>query len=311
MSVEPSAFLLKEQELMKMNEVLNQKTKSLLTRSEAKVNVKQPKEHSKKVQETKIKSNAAEETKPDLPKAEQKPDSIVQADMNVEPTKEFDHSKPPPKNLIPARLEKKNISSEGLIKFLKSKVTILQDEMETLQKENVKKTEELQVFQEKAGKLEQQKEQLITKNNSLQASLKKHEDKVAELELQVRERDNQSAQLGKEGENTKRDMKSLQQANTSLERRLTKTQEELEALKVNLGNAYDREKEIRDRARLEKDGYEKQIKQLRKQRVNLITAYKQQSLLLDNLKRQNLCLEEAKMIDLSEKDFTKILNWDK
>ena len=57
--------------------------------------------------------------------------------------------------------------------------------------------------------------------------------------------------------------------------------------------------------------YEKQIKQLRRHRFDLLAAYKKQLLLLDNLKRQVTCLEQSKLIDFAEKEFTKILDWNK
>lgn len=60
---------------------------------------------------------------------------------------------------------------------------------------------------------------------------------------------------------------------------------------------------------MEQDALDRQIKELRKQRVELITAYKKQLLLIDNLKRQNLCLEQSKLIDFAEKEFIKILDW--
>lgn len=67
--------------------------------------------------------------------------------------------------------------------------------------------------------------------------------------------------------------------------------------------------ESREKTKLDHDGLEKQIKMLRKQRIDLITAYKRQLMLIDNLKRQNLCLEQAKLIDFAEKEFIKVLDW--
>lgn len=296
MNVDPSSFLLKEQELMKLNEEINIKTKGLLNRS-----VPKPKK------EGKIKPKVVP-PKTETPPVAVKPKSPpAEVDRNASEAV----AQPLLKTAIPPRLVKSNISSEGLIKFLKSKVTILQDEVEIRQKENLKKTDELQSTADKLNKVEQQRDQVCAKNNQLQSALKKAEDRLTELELKLKERDNDSMRLGKEGDVSKRDLKALQQTNANLERRLTRALEELEALKVNLGNAYDQEKEIRDKARSERNGLEKQIKELRKQRITLLTAYKQQLLLLDNLKRQNLCLEQAKMIEFSEKEFTKILNWEK
>lgn len=305
MSVEPSAFLLKEQELMKLNEEINHKTNSVLSNSRppksTKVKSKDviAKSHTQTANhESQIAKPQEEPVRDDLPA-----DNPSSSSKNILP-------KAPPA-IIPKTLERRNLSSEGLIKFLKSKVTILQDEVDIHQKENLKKSEELQQISQKSLKLEQQRDQLTNKNNSLQAEVSRAEEKIIELELKVKERDNDTVRLGREGEVSRRDVGKMQSQIGALEKRLCSAQTEIESLKVSLAGAYDRERDTREKARQEKDLAEKQIKQLRRQRLSLITAYKQQLLLLDNLNRQNLCLEEAKMLEFSEKEFTKILNWEK
>lgn len=313
MSVEPSAFLLKEQELMKLNDEINLKTKSLLERPAKQTQtVKSKLRDAKPTTEIKATSDANKqitaESAPRPPAIANELTSSTRPSTKPPSTTKLSQSKPA---AIPQTLEKRNLSSEGLIKFLKSKVTILQDEIDVSQKENLKKTEEVQSLNQKLVKLEQQRDQLNTKNNSLQAELKRSEEKIIELELKVKERDNDTIRLGKEGEVIRRDTKTMQQTIATFEKRLLSAHNENEALKVNLASAYDREREARDQVRVERDTFDKQIKHLRKQRLSLITAYKQQLLLLDNLKRQNLCLEEAKLLEFSEKEFTKILNWEK
>lgn len=305
MSVEPSAFLLKEQELMKLNEEINSKTKSLLDRTSKQTQTAAKNKFKDGKAKVDRKATAADAN------VQIKAEPVRQAPTSTSSEESTKGSQSRSAAAIPPTLEKRNLSSEGLIKFLKSKVTILQDEIDIGQKESLKKVEEVQSLSQKLAKLEQQRDQLNTKNNSLQANLKLSEEKIIELELKVKERDNDTVRLGKEGEVSRRDMKTLQQMNTTFEKRLLAAQQEIEALKINLAAAYDREREARDQARAERDTSERQIRQLRKQRISLITAYKQQLLLLDNLKRQNLCLEEAKMLEFSEKEFTKILNWEK
>lgn len=323
MSVEPSAFLLKEQELMKLNEEINLKTQTALNRTKAaapppkvkpKDVVKQQPQTQKPQLETNLQKSirlttlAVTEEQPVREQTNDLPNNTNAISAKRGPNKPVTQVACSP---ISKNLEKRNLSSEGLIKFLKSKVTILQDEIDIHQKENLKKNEELQQLQQNFNKLEQQRDQLNAKNNSLQAEVQRAQEKIIELELKVKERDNDALRLGKEGDVSRRDLKMLQSTNGALEKRLLHAQNEIEALKVSLASAYDRERESRDQGRSEKDCAEKQIKQLRRQRVSLITAYKQQLLLMDNLRRQNLCLEEAKMLEFSEKEFTKILNWEK
>lgn len=311
MSVEPSAFLLKEQELLKLNEEINFKTKSVLNRP------KPPVQPATKVKSKDVKAKPFEPNNNNnfsrIQQTPQEPVRDAPKEMD-DPSKNQVEPSPPqakPTAIIPRNLERRNLSSEGLIKFLKSKVTILQDEVDIAQKENLKKNEELQQHQQKTLKWEQQREHMHTKNNSLQTELSRAEEKIIELELKVKERDNDTVRLGREGDVSRRDVKTMQSTIGALEKRQLHCQNEIEALKVSLAGAYERERDTREQSRLEKDCAEKQIKQLRRQRMSLITAYKQQLLVLDNLRRQNLCLEEAKMLEFSEKEFTKILNWEK
>lgn len=307
MSVEPSAFLLKEQELMKLNEEINHKTNSVLSNSRPPKSTKVKSKDGKAKSHTQTANHDSQIAKPQEEPVRDRDD--LPADDPSASSKNILPKAPPA--IIPKTLERRNLSSEGLIKFLKSKVTILQDEVDIHQKENLKKSEELQQISQNSLKLEQQRDQLTNKNNSLQAEVSRAEEKIIELELKVKERDNDTVRLGREGDVVRRDVGKMQSQIGALEKRLGSAQTEIESLKVSLAGAYDRERGTRERAHQEKDLAEKQIKQLRRQRVSLITAYKQQLLLLDNLNRQNLCLEEAKMLEFSEKEFTKILNWEK
>lgn len=66
---------------------------------------------------------------------------------------------------------------------------------------------------------------------------------------------------------------------------------------------------MRDTSREERLAYEEKIKKLRKSRMDLLKAYKQQIILIDNLQRQNVCLQKAKVLEIAEKEFLKVLDW--
>lgn len=66
---------------------------------------------------------------------------------------------------------------------------------------------------------------------------------------------------------------------------------------------------MRDAAKEERTACEEKIRKLRKGRVDLLKAYKQQIILIDNLRRQNICLEKAKALEIAEKEFLKVLDW--
>ncbi|GAB0093349.1 uncharacterized protein DMENIID0001_084390 [Sergentomyia squamirostris] len=289
------SFLQKEQELLKLNDELNMKTKTVLQKGGTR-NRKTATTMKKKVEERETKKPIKD---------------VVEEFSEVPPAEVVVPKKYSNVEAIPERIAKKNVSSEGLIKFLKAKVSILQDEVDGHQKESLKQSEQLHALQETQKSLEAIRDQLNNKVNTLQSQQKKLEARNEELELKLKNRDVDLSRQSKDFEVAKRDGKALAQERNTLERKLLKSQEDHEATKQSLTGAYEREKEMRERSRLEKEASEKQIRQLRKQRLNLIGAYKQQLLLLDNLKRQIVCLEEAKMIDFAEKEFTKILDWGK
>lgn len=107
---------------------------------------------------------------------------------------------------------------------------------------------------------------------------------------------------------TKTKLKTVTQSVGILENRLFKSQEDLEYLRKNFHSAKDAEKCIQLQLQQERQFFENQIKMMQKQRMDLIAAYKKQLLLIDNLKRQNTCLEHAKLLQIGEKEFAKILD---
>lgn len=66
---------------------------------------------------------------------------------------------------------------------------------------------------------------------------------------------------------------------------------------------------MRDSAKQERVEYEEKINKLRKGRLDLMKAHKQQLVLIDNLRRQNVCLEKAKALEITEKEFLRVLDW--
>lgn len=124
--------------------------------------------------------------------------------------------------------------------------------------------------------------------------------KNTELEESTRTIDEQKNELSK-----------LALTNTNLERRLIKTAEDLEYTRQNVIGAREAEQEIARLHKADKRHAESQLKLLTDQRTGLIAAYKKQLYLLDNLKRQNVCLEQAKLIDFVERDFVRMLDYNK
>ncbi|XP_038119315.1 testis-expressed protein 9 [Culex quinquefasciatus] len=211
-------------------------------------------------------------------------------------------------DVVPKVLEKKNISSEGLIKFLKSKVAIIQTELETVQKQNEANVKDLNLALDRLKQLESFKEQLLTKNAALERTVKKFEERNLELDKMVKEREVQITNGAKELSAARTEIRCVTQNNQNLEKRLFKLQEDVDGLKVKLTIANDAEKETRDAARQERLTYEKQIKQLRKQRGEVLADYKKLLLVVDQMKKQNIHADQTRLISDFERDYFKHLD---
>uniref|UniRef100_A0A1I8MWS5 Testis-expressed sequence 9 protein n=1 Tax=Musca domestica TaxID=7370 RepID=A0A1I8MWS5_MUSDO len=205
---------------------------------------------------------------------------------------------------------KKNVSTDGLIKFLKSKVTILEDDHSRISEELGKQKELLERALEQAKAMEKQRDQATSKNNALKEQLAKVEAQLEQANQNNKEQSKEHLKQQKELETAKREIKILTQNNKNLEKRLYRSNEDLESSRTALSEMKKSEKELQEKSRLDLDAKEKQIKGLKKQRADLLNAYKKQLFLIDNLKRQNICLEQAKMLEFGEKEFSKILEWD-
>lgn len=218
---------------------------------------------------------------------------------------------------------------------------ILQQELELSHKENIKNLDNLAKSVEAQKKIEYFRDQMTNKNNQLKIQIQKFEDENADLSIKLKvsanryrfrssphimslsqywiyylftfivfkEKDVTQVSLRRELDEVKSKLKASTMSVTSLDNRLFKSQEDLEYLRKNFHTARDTEKELRSTMQHEQKFYENQLKMLQKQRTDLISAYKKQLLLLDNLKRQNTCLEHAKLLQIGEKEFARILDW--
>ncbi|KAG5677311.1 hypothetical protein PVAND_007080 [Polypedilum vanderplanki] len=218
---------------------------------------------------------------------------------------------PPPPNstdIIPKCIEKK-ISNDGLLKFLKSKVVLLQTELENTQRHNDTLEKENTKQSKKVKKLTGQLDKANSKLESLESSLKSLQEKNAEHEQSLKDKDAIISELNRELSTMKEELRELNHNHQVMEKRMLKTQEDHDMMKSKYESYKDIEIIMRESAKEEKIAYEEKIKKLRKGRLDLLKAYKQNIILIDNLRRQNLCLEKAKALEIAEKEFLKVLDW--
>lgn len=171
------------------------------------------------------------------------------------------------------------------------------------QKELLEKT------MEKSRRLEQQRDQAYAKHNAVVEQLSKMETQLDDITTKLKERTSEQLAQQKELEMVRRELKVVSQTNSNLEKRLFRATEDVESARNALLLMKNAERELKEATSKETEGKDKQIRSLKKQRADLLNAYKKQLFLIDNLKRQNICMEQSKMLSFSEKEFTKILEW--
>lgn len=110
-------------------------------------------------------------------------------------------------------------------------------------------------------------------------------------------------------EESSKEISQQSRANTLLEKRLAKITEDLDCVKSNLSTTKTTHADQQAAQKQQLGFAEKQLKLLGQQRNGLVAAYKRQLLLLDNLKRQNMCLQQAQLLEFVEQDFMKVLDW--
>lgn len=194
-------------------------------------------------------------------------------------------------------------------RFLKSKIVILEEDHERMTQEIKQQKELLDKTLEKSRRLEQQRDQAYAKHNAVIEQLSKMETQLEDMTTKFKERTSEQLSQQKELEMVRRELKVVTQTNSNLEKRLFRATEDVESARNALLLMKNAERELKETASKESESKDKQIRSLKKQRADLLNAYKKQLFLIDNLKRQNICMEQSKMLSFSEKEFTKILEW--
>lgn len=212
-------------------------------------------------------------------------------------------------NVIPKLFERTHINKDNLIKFLKAKVAILQNELESAVNENKEQNESIKDLTKKIERSDQVFTNLESNHQSLQQALKKLEEKNLVLRDVIQTKDDRIQILSKEQARVSSEWSKLKKQNQTLEIRLQQLRQTHEITKAKLAELSDAEKEVRFTKTQERTSLENQIKELKKERMQMLNAFKKQLLRIDQLKRQNSCFDEEKLIEIAEREYLKLLKW--
>ncbi|EDW61555.1 calponin homology domain-containing protein DDB_G0272472 [Drosophila virilis] len=204
---------------------------------------------------------------------------------------------------------KKQLTQDNFIRFLKAKVTILEEDHGQLTQDMADQKERLEQALDALRKVESQRDQALNSNAKLAEQLHRLELQSEEASRRQKERQVEYNNQQHELELLRRDTKMLKQTNANLENRLMRASEDAESSRQMLGQQANQQRDDLEYNRKEIKLRDGRIKALKRQRADLLNAYKKQLFMIDNLKRQNSCVEQAVAIGFGEKEFSKVLDW--
>ncbi|XP_057321384.1 repetitive organellar protein-like [Microplitis mediator] len=200
---------------------------------------------------------------------------------------------------------KKN--NESIIKILKAKIKILTSELDIIKDELKKKCNVIKELENDNKKINETKDKLGTQVMTLKESINKLENTISNQQTELQTRSNENNSLKKEIQSLKKEIKNMNQQLNNLDLRLNRSLEENDKLKNVIKLNKIEEKNNIDKIRKLEDNARVAVKNNERQYFEIIQAFKKQSLLIDNLKKQKAYFETNKQIQLTRDDFLKIL----
>ncbi|XP_067004436.1 testis-expressed protein 9 isoform X2 [Anabrus simplex] len=201
------------------------------------------------------------------------------------------------------------MGAEAIIRLFRAKGKLLQEECFSLQKECKKQSEELRRMHAEQRLLEEDRKRWQQQANVSKEQSNRLEQSLATSNKKLGEKEAENNSLKKELESLKKEMKQTTQTYGNNEIRLNRALEEVEKLKSALKHAKLEEKELRESTRKKNEEFTANIKRLEKQKLELVTAFKKQLQLVDNLKKQKAHLEASRVVQFTEEEFLKLLEW--
>ena len=290
----------REEEYLRINAEIEQKTRML---EEEVANLSMDQETSL------VKDNSEEpwKTSPplDLSAQSSKGQGSAIFDTEVDPQENIVNSSPP--EVLP--IEAKDLGTEATLRLLKAKVRVLEEEVERLTMENNKQKQALVKNKQLISTEKEEKTKMQKTIQTLQGQLdkyskladeKKNQNKVLEMDL---------VKLRKDIEAMERSEKKSGQTQRSVEVRLDRALEEVEKYKTLLSAERAKAAEFSNVDKETFNNLSNENKILHKQKNELINAYKKQMKLIDVLRKQKLHLEASRMLNFTQEEFMKVLDW--
>ncbi|XP_017767200.1 PREDICTED: origin recognition complex subunit 1 [Eufriesea mexicana] len=201
--------------------------------------------------------------------------------------------------------KERNLANKTVLNFLKAKIDILHNELQSMQIEYKKKCDICKNLDSENKKVEIK---LKAEIESLKEIITKLENTNKELQCQSQTLNTENLTLKKDLDKLQKQMKIIDHQSNSYITRLNRSLENNDKLKNALKNFEVEEKELKTQIRKLQEDKKLTINYLGKQLSELIQVFKKQMLIVDNLKKQNACLVAVGQLKLTKEDFSRLLD---
>nr|XP_012139419.1 PREDICTED: testis-specific gene 10 protein isoform X1 [Megachile rotundata] len=277
-------LLIKEKGFRQLNEELEQKAHNLMEKIDYAINTYNneysacdPKTHSNFVEEN-ITAQTENNTQICIKRNSSLPYIFRQLSP---PTSKVETQK----EIVNEASTKRSLANKTVINLFKSKIDILQNELQTIQTEYKKKCEICKNLESEKNKLEVK---LQNEVESLKETVTKLECANKELQCQYQTINAENLMMKKDLDKLEKELKVSNQRGSNYNTRLNRSLEINEKLKSALRCSQAEEKELRNQIRKLQDDKRLTINNLGKQLSELVQVLKKQMLIIDNLKKQNV-----------------------
>ncbi|XP_071098617.1 testis-expressed protein 9-like isoform X3 [Haliotis cracherodii] len=202
-----------------------------------------------------------------------------------------------------------DMGTEATIRFLKAKLRVMQEELDRLSQETRNKDEELRQLSSHVREVEEDRGRHMRTVATQQTQIDKYKKVAEDARTKSDSAENQLSTVRKEVEQLKRSQKQAASSHSATEVRLNRALEEVERYKEQLQKSKSLSKDASDSDKKRVEHLLADNKKLEKQKSELMAGFKKQLKLIDILKRQKMHIEAAKMLQFSEEEFVKALEW--
>lgn len=216
-----------------------------------------------------------------------------------------------PKDLDEFEQATRGMGTEAQIVFYRSRVQALEAQIKNLIEESKNKEKQLGEYHKLTKEMNLIKKQNQSKSTAYEKQIERMKKEIATSQSKNESLQKTILELKNEIDSLKSNRPISNAPSGGNDVRYLRAIEELEKLKTQNKELRKEQKEKLDNARKEQDRIEQHNKKLERQKQEIMNAFNKQMKLIDILRRQKIHLEAAKMLNFSEQEFAKALDFGK